>query len=332
VDPKSLHLQKEGDHNLDTLTFVFGVFDQKETLVIAQQRHANVDIADGQLSEFLKAGINLGMAFQLKPGSYRIRGVVTDSEQRLTALSRNVDIPKIVPATPAAAAMPPPPAQAPASQPGGQPNSQLAQPSQTAIGQPTAQASSFPPSLPSQTPPLQTPMQQPVTRSPSDPATGALLLHVWENYAAYAAYLSSIPNVFADEHVVSSLTTTSYNSPLKQGVHDSEVSSTFDSTTDSIFRLKRFSADGKTADLIESREVKYVNGHAAAKDQSLTGPAILIGAFSRAPNILSPELKDCYDCRLLPNMRHKPGESLLFLHDVLVLEYALKSPLPTGAQ
>jgi hypothetical protein len=172
-------------------------------------------------------------------------------------------------------------------------------------------------------------MQQPVTRSPSDPATGELLLHVWENYAAY---LSSIPNVFADEHVVSSLTTTSYNSPLKQGVHDSEVSSTFDSTTDSIFRLKRFSADGKTADLIESREVKYVNGHAAAKDQSLTGPAILIGAFSRAPNILSPELKDCYDYRLLPNMRHKPGEALLFLHDVQVLEYALKSPLPTGAQ
>jgi VWFA-related protein len=309
VDPKSLHLEREGDHNRDTLTFVFGVFDQKENLVVAQQRHANVDIADGQLPEFLKAGVSVDMAFQLKPGSYRIREVVTDSEQRLSASSRNVDIPKIIPATPAAAATLPPPPQAPVPQPSGQPNSQLAQPSQT--------------------PPLQTPMQQPVTRSASDPTTDALLLHVWENYAAY---LSSIPNVFADEHVVSSLTTTSYNSPLKQGVHDSEVSSNFDSTTDSIFRLKRFSADGKTADLIESREVKYVNGHAAAKDQPLTGPAILIGAFTRAPNILSPELKDCYDYRLLPNIRHKPGEALLFLHEVLVLEYALKSPLPTGAQ
>ena len=131
VDPKSLHLQKEQDHNLDTLTFVFGVFDQKENLVIAEQRHANVDIADGQLPEFLKAGINVDMAFQLKPGSYRIREVVTDSEQRLTALSRNVDIPKIIPATPAASATPPPPAQAPAPQPSGQPNPQLAQPSQT---------------------------------------------------------------------------------------------------------------------------------------------------------------------------------------------------------
>ena len=125
VDPKSLHLQKEGDHNLDTLTFIFGVFDQKENLVIAQQRHANVDVADGQLPEFLKAGISVDMAFQLKPGSYRIREVVTDSEQRLTALSRNVDIPKIIPTTPAASAtLPPPRKLSPATS--GQPNPQPA--------------------------------------------------------------------------------------------------------------------------------------------------------------------------------------------------------------
>jgi VWFA-related protein len=333
VDPKSLHFQREADHNLNTLTFVFGVFDQKDNLVIAQQRHATVDVADGQLPELLRAGINVGMAFQLKPGSYRIREVVTDSEQ-LTTLSRNVDIPVIIPTTPAAAAAPPHPPQAPAPQPTVQPNPQPAQPSQTPMQQPAAVASSLPPSLPSQTspraPPLQAPIQQAVTRSASDSATDELVLRVWDNYVEY---LSSIPNVFADEHVVSSLTTASYNSPSKQGVHDSEMTSTVDSTTDSIFRLKRFSADGKTTDLIESREVKYVNGHAAAKDQSLTGPAILIGAFSRAPNILSPELKDCYDYRLLPSMRHKPGEALLFLHaNVLVLEYALKSPLPTGAQ
>jgi hypothetical protein len=44
-------------------------------------------------------------------------------------------------------------------------------------------------------------------------------------------------------------------------------------------------------------------------------------------------LKDCYDYRLLPNMRHNPEVAMLFLHaDVLVLEYALKSPLPADAQ
>jgi VWFA-related protein len=314
VDPKALHLQKEGDHNRNTLTFIFGVFDQKENLVIAQQRHATVDVTDGQLPEFLKSGMNLDMAFQLKPGSYRIREVVTDSEQRLTALSRNVDIPEIVSTEPAASATP-------------------LEPSQTQIQQPAAQASIIPSIVPPQTPPrappLQAPIEQAVTRSASDPATDELLLRVWDNFAAY---LSSIPNVFANEHVVSSVTTT-YRPPSKNGVHDSEMNSTIESTIDSIFRLKRFSADGKTADLIESREIKYVDHQSAAKDQSLTGPALLVGAFSYAPNVLSPQLKDCYDYRLLPNMRHKPGEAILFLHaDFLVLEYALKSPLPAGSE
>ena len=325
VDPKSLHLQKQADHNLNTLTFVFGVFDQKENLMTAQQRHATVDVTDEQLPEFLKAGMNIDMAFQLKPGSYRIREVVTDSEQRLAALSRNVEIPVVIATMPAASATPPPAPQAPVPQP----SPQLAQPSPTPMQGPATQASSVPPSSPSPIPPRAPPLQAD-TRSASDRATDELLLRVWGNYAAY---LSTIPNIFADEHVVSSLTTTLYNSPSKQGVHDHEIASTFNSTTDSIFRLKRFSSDGKTADLMESREVKYVNQHTAAKDQSLTGPALLVGAFSHAPNFLSPELKDCYDYRLLPNMRHKPGEAILFLHnDVLVLDYALKSSLPTGGE
>ena len=315
VDPKSLHLQKQGDHNLDTLTFVFGVFDQKENLVIAQQRHATVDVADGQLAEFLKAGMNVGMDFQLKPGSYRIRGVVTDSEQRLTAFSRTVDIPEVIPTTPAASATLPHPAQAP-------------QP----IGQPAEQASSVPPSLPSQTPltapPLAAPALQPGTPTGSDPATAALLVRVWDNFVQS---LSSLPNVFADEHVVSSVSAP-YSNPSKSGVYDSELESTVDSTIDSIFRLKRFSADGKTADLVESREIKYVDHQPAAKGQSLAGPAILVGAFSRAPNVFSPEFKDCYEYRLLSNMRHKPGDAILFHANVLVLEYALRSRLPAGIQ
>jgi VWFA-related protein len=315
VDPKPLHMQKEGDRNLNTLTFVFGVFDQKENLVIAQQRHATVDVADAQLPDFLKAGMDLDMAIQLKPGSYRIREVVTDSEQRLTALSRNVDIPQTLPTTPAAAAATPDPLQTP-------------------MPQPAAQASSIPPpSLPSQTAapphPVQAPIQQTDTRSASDPATDEILLRVWDNFAGY---LSSIPNVFADEHVVSSVTT-AYNDPSKSGVHNSELDSTITSVIDSIFRLKRVSTDGKTADLVESREIKYVDHHDAAKGQSLAGPAILIGAFSHAPNVLSPQLKDCYDYHVLPNMRHNPDVAALFLHaHVLVLEYALKPSPPAGAQ
>ncbi len=286
VDPKSLHLQKESNRNLNTLTFVFGVFDHKDNLLISQQRHATVDVADEQLPEFLKGGMNVDIAFPLKPGSYRIREVVTDSEHRLTTLSRNVDIPNIIPAAPAA-------------------------------------------SVPPHPSPLPTPIPQEVTRSESDPATGALLLRVWDNVLGY---LTTIPNVFADEHVVSSVTSP-YKPLSKQAVHDAEMDSTIDSTVDSIFRLKRVSTDGKTADLVESREVKYVDHHAATEGQSLTGPALLIGAFSRAPNVLAPQFKDCYDYRLLPSLRRKPGDTILFLHaDVRVLEYALKLPSPAGIE
>jgi hypothetical protein len=39
-------------------------------------------------------GINMSMNFQLKPGVYRIREVVTDSEEhRLTALSTQIAVP-----------------------------------------------------------------------------------------------------------------------------------------------------------------------------------------------------------------------------------------------
>ena len=332
VDPQSLHFQKEGDHNLDTLTFIFGVFDQKENLVIAQQRHATVDVADGQLPEFLKAGMNVDMAFQLKPGSYRIREVVTDSEQRLTALSRNVDIPKIIPATPAASATPPPPAQAPAPQPG-QPNPQgsaFANSDRAAGG-----AGEFPSAVLA--------IANSATGSPitsPDTASGARSqLPIRPPTSFSSACGTTLSNPYPPSPTSSPMSMWSpavsapYSDPSKSGVYDSELESTIDSTIDSIFRLKRFSADGKTADLVESREIKYVDHHAAAKGQSLAGPAILVGAFTRAPNVFSPEFKDCYEYRLLPNMRHKPGDAILFLHaDVLVLEYALRSPLPAGIQ
>jgi hypothetical protein len=320
VDPASLHFQKEADHNRNTLTFVFGVFDQKGGLVKAQQRHATVDVTDAQLKGLLKAGIDVSMTFELKPGNYWVREVVTDSEQRLSALSRNIEIPKIIPAATTASAPPPPSPRSPDIQP--------AHPAMESANVPSSLPAKIPPQAPPvQLSPIQAPPEQPGPHSAPDPATAALLQRVWENFVQY---LYSIPDVFAEEHVISSVTSPSRPIP-KNGVHDSEMDSTLDSTIDSVFRLKRISTDGKTADLVESREIKYVDHQVAAKGQSLTGPAILIGAFTYAPNVFSPQFKDCYDYRLLPKMRRKPGDSALFLHaDVLVLEYAVRSPLPTG--
>jgi hypothetical protein len=94
VSSFELHFRKEGNQNLNTVTFVFAVFDQNEKLVASQQKRAGVSVLDAQLPELLKGGVTMSMNFQLKPGTYRIREVVTDSEEHhLTALSTKIEVP-----------------------------------------------------------------------------------------------------------------------------------------------------------------------------------------------------------------------------------------------
>ncbi len=94
LDTSSFHFHKEGERNLNTVTFIFALFDQRDNLLNAQQRRAKVSILDGQMASFLKAGVVVHLTFQVKPGIYRIREVVSDSEDHhMTTLSRDVTIP-----------------------------------------------------------------------------------------------------------------------------------------------------------------------------------------------------------------------------------------------
>ena len=93
-DAKPLHFRKDREHNLNTVTFVFAIFDPNDNLVTLQQRRARVNVLDAQLPDFFKAGVDADMIFQLNPGIYRIREVVTDSEEhRMTTFSQSVKIP-----------------------------------------------------------------------------------------------------------------------------------------------------------------------------------------------------------------------------------------------
>jgi VWFA-related protein len=94
LDAKPLHFQKEGGHNLNTVSFVFAIFDEKDNLVMARQRQASLSVPDAQLQDLFKDGVTISMSFQLKPGVYRIREVVTDSEDHhLTAVSTTLKVP-----------------------------------------------------------------------------------------------------------------------------------------------------------------------------------------------------------------------------------------------
>jgi VWFA-related protein len=94
LDAKPLHFQKEGEHNLNTVTFVVAVFDQKDDLISGQRKRVGLNLLDAQLQELFKDGVNVSLNFQLKPGIYRIREVVTDSqEHHLTARSTTIQVP-----------------------------------------------------------------------------------------------------------------------------------------------------------------------------------------------------------------------------------------------
>jgi VWFA-related protein len=94
LDAKPLHFQKEAEHNLNTVTFVFAIFDEEDNLVMARRRRATLSVPDAQLQDLFKDGVTIRMSFQLKPGIYRIREVVTDSqEHHLTAVSTTLKVP-----------------------------------------------------------------------------------------------------------------------------------------------------------------------------------------------------------------------------------------------
>lgn len=261
LDSKPLHFHKDGERNENTLTFAFAVFDRKDLLVQVQERHAKVSVLDDQLPDFFKVGMDVEVTVQLKPGSYRVREVVTDSEDHnLSALSRDVDI-----------SLP-------------------------------AEASSEP-------------LQEPTSGVTLD----KVLLGLQRNYEEY---LSSVPDFFADEHVVSTVTSGyvlqgDYNG---MSVQRQEHSS---STTDSIFRLRR--SGGSIDDLTESRDIKFVNHVLAKKGQALSGPAVFTGAFSGAPSYILPQFKGCYNFRLLSGKQMQD-------RNLLVIEYATKHSLPADAR
>ena len=148
---------------------------------------------------------------------------------------------------------------------------------------------------------------QAIPQQPAGQPTLDQVLRRLENN--FNVYLHSIPSLFADEHVVSSMSI--------------NARPTLNSTTDSIFRL-RPSVEGKLVDLQESRQVRLVDHQPATPDQVLAGPTILRNAFSSAPGFLLPQLKPCYDYQLHPGKR---------LHRNLahILDYSLKFPLPPGA-
>jgi VWFA-related protein len=94
LDVRQIHLRKEGDRNLDNLTFVTAVFDQDGHVVSAQQRSVELRLRDSSLQNLMQTGISIEALFDVKPGNYMVRTIVRDSESgQISSLNRPVEIP-----------------------------------------------------------------------------------------------------------------------------------------------------------------------------------------------------------------------------------------------
>jgi len=94
IDLHPLHFRKDGDRNLDNLTFVTVVFDQDGHVVSGQQKSVELHLRDGSLERYMQSGISSRSLFDVKPGTYLVRAVVRDSQSgQISGLNRTVEIP-----------------------------------------------------------------------------------------------------------------------------------------------------------------------------------------------------------------------------------------------
>jgi len=94
LDLRQMHLRKEGDRNLDNLTFVTAVFDRDGHVVSAQQRSVELRLRDSSLENLMETGISIEALLDVMPGTYMVRAIVRDSESgQISSLNRTVEIP-----------------------------------------------------------------------------------------------------------------------------------------------------------------------------------------------------------------------------------------------
>ncbi len=94
VDLKSLRFRKADDRNHDTLTLVTVLFDQDGHEVDAQKKLLEFQMHDAVLQKYLQSGVIMAGRFNVKPGKYRVRTVLRESESgQIASLNSTFEIP-----------------------------------------------------------------------------------------------------------------------------------------------------------------------------------------------------------------------------------------------
>lgn len=94
VDISRVQFRKAQGRDTNKLTVVTVLFDTAGNYVDGQQKVLDLKLKDATLAKLREDGMNLKIAFTVKPGTYLVREVVQDSESdQLSALSSQIEIP-----------------------------------------------------------------------------------------------------------------------------------------------------------------------------------------------------------------------------------------------
>jgi hypothetical protein len=94
VDVKGLHFRKVDGRNRDDLTVVSALFNRNGDYIQGTKKILEMRLRDETLEHKLGSGITMRTSFDVKPGSYLVRLVVRDAEDRLmSARSGAIEIP-----------------------------------------------------------------------------------------------------------------------------------------------------------------------------------------------------------------------------------------------
>ncbi|MGC1372493.1 MAG: VWA domain-containing protein, partial [Candidatus Sulfotelmatobacter sp.] len=94
LDIDKVQFRKADARNCNDLLLALGVFDSNGQLVVGQMKQIDLKLRDSTLEGLSKTGLTLKIVFTVKPGAYRVRSVVRESEGgELTARNLTMVVP-----------------------------------------------------------------------------------------------------------------------------------------------------------------------------------------------------------------------------------------------
>jgi VWFA-related protein len=85
VDVRALKFDRVDVRRIQTLSFIAVLFRENGDFVCGKEGELKLALQDATFAHFVETGISTQVSLQAPPGSYRLRGVVQDSEGKMTA-------------------------------------------------------------------------------------------------------------------------------------------------------------------------------------------------------------------------------------------------------